>query len=365
MLDAGKITCRCASEFPSEARTCPRLRDSQAAKTIPQSSIYRVIESWNSRENTASAKHELKNLETFDHTDVPMSQQTCTMSHPQLPARMTTDEESWDGRKSDAECSRDIESPPLEPSSETAPMAIATSPAQADPHYEQQLQAERLSAVFQMATGLAHENYNALQRAHACLELLELDLTHRLDLLHLTDRIRSALFDLQRNYEEVRNYAATIVLRYTPVNLTQLCRSAFDELLCERQQHEPQLLIVDTTQEATVLADEARVRQMFRCIFDNAIAANPDASDIEVHLSKTRLNDADAVEINIRDLGIGLDADIEKRMFEPFFTTKQHGTGLGLAICRRIVDAHHGKIEARNHLTGGAVISIKFRCAPA
>ncbi len=72
----------------------------------------------------------------------------------------------------------------------------------------QVVQSERLAAIGQMVTGLAHESRNALQRARGCLDLLELDLVGKREQLDLTGRIRRSLSDLQRNYEEVRNYAA-------------------------------------------------------------------------------------------------------------------------------------------------------------
>jgi two-component system, LuxR family, sensor kinase FixL len=299
---------------------------------------------------------------SIQHRDTPLSHRARTMSHPRVHPEIFA-KEYWCQLEVETETSANIVWEPTEVV--LANMETKTiSSSESNPNDEQRVEAERLAAILQMATGLAHENYNALQRAHACLELLELDLTHRADLLHLTDRIRAALYDLQRNYEDVKNYAATIVLRYAPINLPELCRSTFNDLLNERQQKEPQLSILDATQNATVLADETRVRQLLRCVFENAIAANPKAKQIEVHAKKTNLHNAEAIELSIRDLGCGLAPETEKQMFEPFFTTKQRGTGLGLAICRRIVDAHHGMIEAKNHSRGGTVVSIKFRCAP-
>ncbi len=61
--------------------------------------------------------------------------------------------------------------------------------------------------------------------------------------------------------------------------------------------------------------------------------------------------------VSVRDTGPGIDPDRLPRLFEPFFSTKDKGMGLGLSICRSIVEAHGGRIWARNSPRSGAVFS--------
>ena len=82
-----------------------------------------------------------------------------------------------------------------------------------------QIKSERLSAVAQMVSGLAHESRNALQKAVACLDLLELDLKSNKDLMLLTNQIRKSLGELLENYDEVRRYAAPIQLKLEPAKV--------------------------------------------------------------------------------------------------------------------------------------------------
>lgn len=82
---------------------------------------------------------------------------------------------------------------------------------------KQLLQSERLAAIGQMVTGLAHESRNALQRAQACLDMLALDLQHQPEQLDLARRARTALQDLHRLYEEVRSYACRFIWSFENV----------------------------------------------------------------------------------------------------------------------------------------------------
>ena len=76
-------------------------------------------------------------------------------------------------------------------------------------------ESERLAAIGQMVAGLAHESRNAFQRSHACLATLALDLTDQPESLKLVEKTQKALDDLNFLYEEVRDYAAPIVLEIT------------------------------------------------------------------------------------------------------------------------------------------------------
>jgi signal transduction histidine kinase len=106
-------------------------------------------------------------------------------------------------------------------------------------------------------------------------------------------------------------------------------------------------------------ADPFAVGQVFRNVFDNAIAAARRPAEVHLQWSETGLAGQPAVTVQIRDNGPGLSAEQQRRIFEPFFTTKTRGTGLGMAIARRIVEAHGGEIAAR-HAGDGTEIVITF-----
>ncbi|MCG8652333.1 MAG: ATP-binding protein [Pirellulales bacterium] len=223
----------------------------------------------------------------------------------------------------------------------------------------QVVQSERLAAIGQMVTGLAHESRNALQRARGCLDLLELDLEGQREQLDLTSRIRRSLNDLQRNYEEVRQYAAPITIERSEINLVDLIEGVFDDLRVDFGGLDHRICF-HCDPNITVQADDHRLHQAFRNILDNAIAASVGAAQISVSAQTVPVEQDNKrwLEITIADCGKGMDAETLARIFEPFHTTKQSGTGLGMAICKRIVDAHNGRIRAESEPGQGAKITL-------
>ena len=221
------------------------------------------------------------------------------------------------------------------------------------------LQSERLAAIGQMVTGLAHESRNALQRARACIDLLTLDLDGQDEQLALTDKISRALSDLQRNYEEVQNYAAPIVLERRHVDLNSLWEKIWSDLAAVRGDRDFKLVIQSGYVPPRLSLDEHRMGQLSRNIMENSLAACQDPGVIEVSYAPAELLDRPGVRISFTDNGPGFTVESAEQVFQPFYTTKQKGTGLGMAIASRIVEAHGGVI-ARGKPERGAEIIIEL-----
>ena len=100
---------------------------------------------------------------------------------------------------------------------------------------EKALQTERLAAIGQMMTGLAHESGNALARSQSCLEMLSWEVEDRPEALDLIGRIQKAQDHLRQLYEEVRGYAAPLVLDREVWDAAWVWRQAWEHLALARQ----------------------------------------------------------------------------------------------------------------------------------
>jgi hypothetical protein len=220
---------------------------------------------------------------------------------------------------------------------------------------EQVLQSERLAAIGQTVAGLAHESRNAFQRSQACLEMLALELEGRPSELELVERIQRALDHLHHLYEEVRDYAAPIMLDRQPCNLAHLWRDAWSHLELMRQQKSVELHDETSPPVLTCVADPFQIGQVFRNVLENAISACPEAGRITIIGRETMCEGQPGIEVLVRDNGPGIPPSVKDRVFDPFFTTKTKGTGLGMAIAKRIVEAHGGQIAIGDRSPGAEI----------
>lgn len=227
------------------------------------------------------------------------------------------------------------------------------------------LQSERLAAIGQMMAGLAHESRNALQRSQACLEMLALKVQDRPDALDLIARIQKAQDHMHHLYEDVRGYASPIMLERRPSNLQEIWRDAWSQTEPVWQGKEAVLHECEKCRNLEASVDAFRLAQVFRNLFENALAACPPPVEITISTRQARLNGQPAIELSLRDNGPGLPPESRVKLFEPFFTTKTKGTGLGLSIARRIVEAHGGTLQAGSATPGAEFLITLPRETPA
>jgi signal transduction histidine kinase len=220
------------------------------------------------------------------------------------------------------------------------------------------LRAERLAAIGQMVTGLAHESRNALQRCQSCLSVLGVRLADRPELTDLLDRMQVAQDDLHRLFNEVRDYAAPINLDIGVCDLAAVWRQAWEDLEPLRQGRGASLVEASAAAHTRCLADAFRLKQVFRNLLENALGAGADPVRVVVACAAMEMDGREAVRVTVRDNGPGFAGVDTRRFFEPFVSTKAKGTGLGLAICKRVVEAHGGTIAVSDGHGPGAEVLV-------
>ena len=112
-----------------------------------------------------------------------------------------------------------------------------------------------------------------------------------------------------------------------------------------------------------VECDPQQIKQALLAMFINACEAMPQGGQLT---AETRPASVGAVEIRIRDTGVGMDPQTQKHVFEPFFTTKDGtatgGTGLGLSVVYTIVRSHRGTITVDSTPGRGSLFVLTLPC---
>ena len=223
---------------------------------------------------------------------------------------------------------------------------------------ERARQAERLAAIGEMMSAIAHESRNALQRIQAGVDMVRMELEDNPDALQDLARIETAGDNLRTLFEELRSYAAPIQLDRSSCNLSGVWQRAWSQLAPARAGRETDLEENTNGLDLRFSIDAFRIEQVFRNLMENSLAACSDPVRIEIACDESALAEAPAVCVSVRDNGPGLTAEQKRRVFEAFFTTKSKGSGLGMAIAQRIIEAHQGTITVGDGGHGGAEFLI-------
>lgn len=237
---------------------------------------------------------------------------------------------------------------------------------------EQLVESERLAAIGQMVAGLAHESRNAFQRSQACLEMLELNLADEEENLQIISKIQKALEELQKLYEEVRGYAAPIVLANDKVNIVSLIQETWRQIqsIAPNPQVELKVDVEGDLASRNFVLDLHRFHQVLRNLLENALDAVASTSRTEAPpegqktITARLFVEAKKLRIEVVDEGPGIPPEKRENIFEPFFTTKTRGTGLGLAIARRVIEKHGGSLTLLDS-DSGARFQISLPMATA
>jgi two-component system sensor histidine kinase HydH len=217
------------------------------------------------------------------------------------------------------------------------------------------LRAEQLSAVGQLAAGVAHEVRNPLTGIKL---LIEAALRPRNPRPLTADDVRLIHREIARLEQTVQGFLDFARLpppRRASWDLREIVRQACDLVRARAGQQQVQLEGVLPEQPVLACVDKGQLVTVLVNLFLNALDAMPQGGRLEVHLEEQA---GEGIRLMVSDTGPGIPTEIASRLFTPFATTKATGTGLGLSISRRILEEHGGTITAGNRPGGGACFTI-------
>jgi signal transduction histidine kinase len=116
--------------------------------------------------------------------------------------------------------------------------------------------------------------------------------------------------------------------------------------------------------QGRVRLDRWRMQQALQNVIQNAIQHSPAGGTVTVTVGESEEGERRHVFCAVRDEGPGFRPEDLPHLFEPFFTRRKGGTGMGLSLAQRIVSQHGGRLAARNHPEGGAVMTLSLPAEP-
>jgi signal transduction histidine kinase/CheY-like chemotaxis protein len=233
------------------------------------------------------------------------------------------------------------------------------------------MQQERLRALGQMASGIAHDINNAISPVSLYTEsLLERE-------PNLSERARGYLTTIQRAIEDVartvarmrefyREREAQLTLERVDINravrqVVELTKPRWSDLPQQRG------VMVDLRTELwdtlpDIMGAEHEIRDALTNLIFNAVDAMPSGGTLSVRTRRSAGRDGeDRILIDVSDTGVGMDEDTRRRCLEPFFTTKgERGTGLGLAMVYGMVQRHSAELDIESAAGAGTTVRLSF-----
>ncbi len=212
---------------------------------------------------------------------------------------------------------------------------------------------ERLSALGEMAAGVAHEIRNPLGGIGLYASLLERDLVDRPGEREVARRISAGVQNVENIVRDILSFAGDAEPKLAPVLLASVLEGASLHTSPQASARNIGIHVDDRLSDVELVCDAAQVERALLNLVYNALDAAGEAGTVWISLGE-RADSDDLISIVIEDDGSGIEPGCLQRVFNPFFTTKDHGTGLGLAIVHRIAEAHGGCVRAENRAGGGA-----------
>lgn len=223
---------------------------------------------------------------------------------------------------------------------------------------EQLLKAERLVAIGQVAAMVGHDLRNPLTGIKGAVYYLKNKLSSFMD-----EKTKEMLKLIENNVQYANNIVSDLMeySREVKLEFTETTPKAIiaETLMTIKLPKNIQILNL-TQEEPKIKVDAEKIRRVFSNIIKNAVDAMPNGGKLTITAKESNGN----LEISFADTGVGMTKEVLEKVWTPFFTTKSRGMGLGLPICKRIVEAHGGKISVKSRVGKGTTFTVTLPIQP-
>lgn len=230
-------------------------------------------------------------------------------------------------------------------------------------HYHQMERADRLAAVGEMSTGIAHEIKNPLACISGAISVLADDYGENDPRRDVVSKVLEQITRLDKTATDLLAFGKPGTPEFSFVDINELLKKTLFFVAQHPEARNVERILELTRDLPPLWLDIKQIQQVFFNIIINAIQAMPDGGVLTLTTDQIRQEGVNLVRVTIRDSGKGIAPEVLAKIFIPFFTTKTQGTGLGLPICRQLIENNNGFIEVDSILNQGTTFSILLPAA--
>lgn len=222
-------------------------------------------------------------------------------------------------------------------------------------------QKENLAILGEMTAVMAHEIKNPLTGIKFGIEYLKTILEDNQDAVESIELILNEIKQLERIARDMTNFARMPNISSEKFNLVQLIEDKIKIHKSEMKEKNININFDKCSDCVNYYGDPYLLSEVFNNLLRNSIEAFDNSCNKKNINVEIRFNDDnDTCLIIIKDTGIGIKEENQKKIFMPFFTMKRGGTGLGLPTVQRIVIAHNGALTLNSKLGKGTTFIIEL-----
>ncbi|WP_227937799.1 ATP-binding protein [Alkalihalobacillus deserti] len=210
---------------------------------------------------------------------------------------------------------------------------------------------DKLSAVGELAAGVAHEIRNPLTSIQGFLQFIKPNYEEK----RYFDIMLSEIERIKLIIGEMLVLSKPQAEKREIKDIREVCQRIIDLFESEANLNNVQITTEFASSIPNIWCEENQLKQVFVNILKNAIESMVNGGQILVRIKKE--GDSHII-VRFVDQGMGIDKERIERLGEPFYSTKEKGTGLGLMISYRIIEHHNGRIKISSEKNQGTTVDV-------